>query len=151
MCSCSTGYELGTDGRTCYGRLLSCAINYVMDIFPILLILHSALDINECLANSRYCSQICVNSNGSFYCSCKPGFQLAADNTDCNGEFKLLVSVNSISNHALQNYYVDVCTQTHLWYNDSHTSNTELVSLEEIIHTCLTIYIIVSDRMVLRM
>ena len=31
-------------------------------------------DINECLINNGNCHQDCINTNGSFNCSCYPGF-----------------------------------------------------------------------------
>ncbi|KAF4016317.1 hypothetical protein G4228_008153 [Cervus hanglu yarkandensis] len=39
-------------------------------------------DIDEC-AIPPYCHQRCVNTPGSFYCQCSPGFQLAANNYTC--------------------------------------------------------------------
>ena len=32
------------------------------------------LDINECNGTSHGCSQICTNTMGSYYCSCRPGY-----------------------------------------------------------------------------
>ena len=42
-------------------------------------------DINECLMNNGGCSQICINTNGSFMCSCLTGYSLSIDNTTCQG------------------------------------------------------------------
>ena len=41
-------------------------------------------DIDECIEGDEHCNQICVNTLGSYYCSCEPGFQLI-DNTECEG------------------------------------------------------------------
>ncbi|XP_028649615.1 uncharacterized protein LOC114645883 isoform X1 [Erpetoichthys calabaricus] len=59
-CSCSLGYSLGKDGRSCY-------------------------DVDEC---SRYggmvlCQQLCKNTMGSFRCQCYPGYQLSANGRSC--------------------------------------------------------------------
>ena len=44
-------------------------------------------DINECLVMKRGgCEQRCKNTLGSYYCHCKPGFGLAADNQTCLGK-----------------------------------------------------------------
>lgn len=40
------------------------------------------VDIDECTV-PPYCHQRCVNTPGSFYCQCSPGFQLAANNYTC--------------------------------------------------------------------
>ena len=45
-------------------------------------------DINECLAKGGLgtCQQNCTNTNGSYYCSCKTGYNLSADGYNCSGE-----------------------------------------------------------------
>ena len=45
-----------------------------------------ALDINECLLNSSVCDQICLNTAGSYSCSCEPGYQLVNGTNICHGE-----------------------------------------------------------------
>ena len=51
-------------------------------------------DINEC--NYVDCEHSCINTNGSYYCTCDFGHVLAADDHMCNGE---CVSSNLIENH----------------------------------------------------
>ena len=43
-------------------------------------------DINECATLNGNCSQTCTNTNGSYYCSCSPGYILGGNNMTCNGE-----------------------------------------------------------------
>ena len=43
-------------------------------------------DINECSTNNGGCAHNCVNTQGSFTCSCRSGFQLASDGISCNGK-----------------------------------------------------------------
>ena len=40
-------------------------------------------DINECVADTDGCSQICNNTVGSFECSCRTGFTLLDDGRTC--------------------------------------------------------------------
>jgi hypothetical protein len=40
-------------------------------------------DINECLENNGGCEQSCSNTDGSFKCSCRSGFNLASDGRYC--------------------------------------------------------------------
>ena len=42
------------------------------------------LDIDECMEYND-CHQICTNTNGSYECSCNPGFMLMNDNRTCTG------------------------------------------------------------------
>ena len=41
------------------------------------------IDINECTENSDGCAQICVNTAGSYYCSCRSGYRLASNRRGC--------------------------------------------------------------------
>ena len=43
------------------------------------------VDIDECNNGVALCSQSCRNTPGSFECTCKPGFQLAANMETCEG------------------------------------------------------------------
>ncbi|NXT71392.1 EGFL7 protein, partial [Chaetops frenatus] len=40
-------------------------------------------DVDECASQSHGCSQLCINTAGSFHCACQDGFSLAADNKGC--------------------------------------------------------------------
>ena len=48
--------------------------------------MHVFPDINECLVANGGCSHNCMNTPGSFNCTCKTGFALASNGLDCNGE-----------------------------------------------------------------
>ena len=43
-------------------------------------------DIDECATNNGGCEQTCINTIGSFYCSCRTGYQLDGDGFNCTGE-----------------------------------------------------------------
>lgn len=42
-------------------------------------------DTNECL--NLPCNQICTNTNGSFECTCRPGYVLLDDGRSCQGMY----------------------------------------------------------------
>lgn len=44
------------------------------------------LDIDECTENTDGCTQICINTAGSYRCSCRSGYRLQSDGLLCNGE-----------------------------------------------------------------
>ena len=44
------------------------------------------IDINECSEETDDCAQNCTNTNGSYTCSCNPGFILDTDRRNCNGK-----------------------------------------------------------------
>ena len=41
-------------------------------------------DIDECMEGNHGCSQVCVNTPGSYYCNCDRGYQ-AVGATECEG------------------------------------------------------------------
>ena len=42
-------------------------------------------DINECVEGADDCSQICTDTDGSYVCSCAPGYLLTNDSQGCDG------------------------------------------------------------------
>ncbi len=42
-------------------------------------------DVDECQTDNGGCAQICDNIDGSFLCSCDPGYILGTDNFNCEG------------------------------------------------------------------
>ena len=45
-----------------------------------------SMDINECLSQPQICGNgICVNTDGSFRCECRPGYTLDNTNRNCVG------------------------------------------------------------------
>ena len=42
-------------------------------------------DINECTEGIDDCSQICTDTDGSYICSCAPGYLLTNDSRGCDG------------------------------------------------------------------
>ena len=51
-------------------------------------------DINECTSRSHNCAQVCINTAGSFTCSCNSGHTLAADGHSCTGIVHVSISNN---------------------------------------------------------
>ena len=43
-------------------------------------------DINECSSGTHNCSQVCVNNDGGFSCSCYEGYRLGNDMISCEGK-----------------------------------------------------------------
>ena len=41
------------------------------------------LDIDECAESTNGCTQTCINTHGSYSCSCDAGYRLASDGRSC--------------------------------------------------------------------
>ena len=46
-------------------------------------------DINECHSNNGNCQHNCVNTNGSYHCTCNAGYLLHSDQRRCIGNIIL--------------------------------------------------------------
>ena len=44
------------------------------------------IDQDECALGTHDCAQVCINTPGSYTCSCNPGYELADNNRSCNGQ-----------------------------------------------------------------
>ena len=47
--------------------------------------LRGIADINECDDRNGDCQHNCVDTDGSYYCTCRDGFTLEADAYECGG------------------------------------------------------------------
>ena len=54
------------------------------------------LDIRNCLIGDHNCSQICVELEGSFGCSCFSGYELQEDKANCAGKLTIYYYVHYI-------------------------------------------------------
>ena len=77
-CSCRGGYTLTNNGY-CLGIFFYNLLYGSYDI--------SLLDNNECLSGNGGCQEVCVNTNGSYYCDCQTGYRLKSDNISCIGKW----------------------------------------------------------------
>ena len=50
-------------------------------------------DINECSEDTDNCQQNCVNTGGSFTCSCRRGYSLNSDRRTCSSKLRKCVCV----------------------------------------------------------
>ena len=49
------------------------------------MIIYEILDIMECKDDIHNCSQVCVEQEGGFNCTCFDGFELLEDGVSCHG------------------------------------------------------------------
>ncbi len=77
------------DASVCFPCL---ALIYSKTTFPHVWIVS---DVDECAENNGGCSQLCINTEGSFECSCTSGYELHTDNVTCLGEKNLKMSTSN--------------------------------------------------------
>ena len=81
FCSCIGGYVLEKGTNMCVGKL--SALLYFLHNIIIMAMCHA--DINEC-DSINDCQQVCMNTDGSFACTCTECFILASDGKNCTGK-----------------------------------------------------------------
>ena len=79
-CSCDSGYVIKENGLSCEGMTVAGIVNPILQS---LIILYT--DINECALNNGGCQHKCINTDGSYYCSCDTGYDLQQDKLSCQG------------------------------------------------------------------
>ena len=62
-------------------------------------VLNLLLDIDECQSNNGGCMHKCNNTIGSYYCSCRHGYELSSDNHICTGRCIIYVYLLVIAIH----------------------------------------------------
>lgn len=58
------------------------------------------IDVNECTDGTHECSYQCVNTVGSYKCTCKKGYELNSDGHTCSGKTTTNDS-KSVTNHII--------------------------------------------------
>ena len=56
---------------------------------------YNVIDIDECTEGIDGCAQICTDTDGSYTCSCDPGYRLSGDNHGCTGEPLIMNAIAS--------------------------------------------------------
>ena len=87
--TCPQGYKR-FNSTHCQGNINSKAIKCTTDPFDLQVFLFS--DINECTLQGVCQNGDCLNTLGSFKCSCKAGFVL--ERNICVGQYELFVSID---------------------------------------------------------
>ena len=89
-CSCGSGYQLDENGMNCSGKIYWTDFpQQLNDMESVCAVLH--VDINECERDDlNNCHEIanCTNTEGSFTCSCNPGY--TGDGVTCTSKWQLL-------------------------------------------------------------
>ena len=86
-CSCDShrGYELSLNNQTCEG-IDNNYSGYFVEIGGAVIMHIYITDIDECQLNSHLCTNTCINTAGSYVCSCPVGFKLdQVDGRFCHG------------------------------------------------------------------
>ncbi|PFX27725.1 Deleted in malignant brain tumors 1 protein [Stylophora pistillata] len=112
-CSCVTGYQLQSNGKSCK-------------------------DMNECSAENGGCSHLCFNIPGSFYCACPEGFSMSGNNLTCvvgygTFTFKMDFYHNSTfaTPYTKQEYPIIVTLDEYVYLQFDVESSADLVIMAE--------------------
>ncbi len=93
ICTCNPGFALAANNRDCVGELVaqepsSCdSAAYLLSGPNLAALLYSSLctspDINECVLGTDDCPDLCDNTEGSFTCRCRTGFESVNNGERC--------------------------------------------------------------------
>ena len=101
-----------------------------------LLLLTVVLDVNECSQTDNLCDHGCHNTDGSFSCSCRDGYELSSNGRRCKGrhpkfncqqivEFFFKYKKKHIGYHGSSLFLSDIneCKQENICPEDSTCTN----------------------------
>ena len=73
----------------------------------------SITDINECTEGLSGCAHTCINTIGSYTCTCNPGYHLASDGQSCNGDssYHSIDTVGEFLCHDFISIDIDECSE----------------------------------------
>jgi hypothetical protein len=82
-CSCRTGYTLALNRFGC----ISKKVLFILE--RTIMCMHAytyIIDIDECSIGTDNCTHNCQDTQGSYACSCLPGYSLNDDGHTCEGD-----------------------------------------------------------------
>ena len=84
ICTCGSGYLLDENGMNCSGKIWIDFEQQLNDVDSVCIALH--VDINECERDEDSCHENanCTNTEGSYTCSCNPGY--TGDGVTCTSK-----------------------------------------------------------------
>ena len=86
VCSCNDGFTLSINRLSCFGKFVGLYV-ILHNMLSKTEMVINAIDVNECSESNGGCGQICMNTNGSFDCSCNLGYKLNSDRFSCDGKY----------------------------------------------------------------
>ena len=119
-CTCYSGYRLASNGRTCDGE----SVTEIVTMFSA-----PPTEIDECSEGLSNCNMHCVNTIGSYYCTCFTGFQLMNNNHTCT-DINECISGNRGCEQTCTNtngsYYCS-CLTGYLLDNNNHNCSGTII------------------------
>lgn len=81
----------------------------IYDVRCIYCIVNHLLDIDECDLDIDSCDQNCTNIDGSYTCTCAPGYNLNSDLHTCDGNSFFIFNSYHIDKKIYIKLYIHVC------------------------------------------
>ena len=83
----------------------------------VMMIDHSLADRNEC-EGQHNCGQICGNTPGSYYCTCRPGYFLSSDLRTCKGNMPVSIHARKNSLHCVDLQYFFCSVKRSIYFSE---------------------------------
>ena len=104
-------------------------------VLIVMMIDHSLADHNEC-EGQHNCGQICGNTPGSYYCTCRPGYYLSSDLRTCKGNMPVSIhaekTFTSLSRYLLTYNTFSVQSNALYIFPKGFTASEQLISWRRI-------------------
>ncbi|CAH3182773.1 unnamed protein product, partial [Porites lobata] len=93
-CTCKPGYS--GNGVNCTGDYISVK-TWIVLMLRLLIQYYFVSNVNECITGEHNCdaNAVCNNTEGSFECTCKPGY--SGNGVNCTGDYQLQLQLYSFT------------------------------------------------------
>ena len=82
--------------QLCFCNIMEHVKGSVIIWFSLTCLILPFSDINECQSRNGGCAHQCINTHGSYHCTCRDGFSLRSDKQGCDSKSNIFLPIRTL-------------------------------------------------------